>query len=127
MHGTHKRKWLWFVVPVAGVALYLVLWLVADSGRSPPADGLPVVARVVSSGDGNCVVGAKRQHCYHLRLELKPADQPAREVELDVNIEDRFASRVQAGAWLRAVQDRTNPERVFIDIDALSAPAPTPP
>lgn len=128
MQKPARRPWLWFVVvPSAAVAVYLLLWRVADAGRSPPADGVPVVARVVRSGDGSCGVGAKRQHCYHLALELHGPDGTRRTAELDVNIEDRWAHRVEQGAWLRAVVDRQDPERVFVDVAAFDEPAPSAP
>jgi hypothetical protein len=123
-----RHRWLWFaVVPSVAVAAYLLLWRVAESGRHPPANGVPVVARVVRSGDGKCGVGAKRQHCYRLALELHARDGAPRVAELDVNIEDRFAHRVQQDAWLHAVVDPVDPERVFVDVAAFNEPAPTGP
>lgn len=120
-----SAQWPWLLLPVGFALLFFGAWRVAAMGRGGPEDGTPALARVLRAGDGNCWVGAKRQHCYRLELELHADDAAPRAVSLNVNIEDRFAYRVQPGAWLRVIVARDAPDTVFIDAEALAAPAPT--
>jgi hypothetical protein len=115
------------LVAVAFAGLAMLAFRSANQNRGTAADGTPAVARVLRAGDGSCVIGVHAQHCFGLKLEVHPGAGPAFETTVDVNIEDRWASRVQPGSWLTVVRDRSTPPKVLIDVGAFADPAPAPP
>lgn len=106
----------------AGLALFA--FRSANRNRGTTADGTLELARVLRAGDGSCVVGVHAQHCYGLELEVHPKTGSAYDATVDVNIEDRWASRVQPGSWLTVVRDRSTPPKLLIDVEAFADPAP---
>lgn len=123
-----RSRALWAaVVAVCAVVLMAVTFTMADRGRAIPSDGVLAVARVERAPDGSCVVGERHSHCYGLELTVFPSDRAPYAAKVDVNVPDRWASRIQPGAFVRVVGDKTEPARVYLDIEAFAAPAPLPP
>jgi hypothetical protein len=116
--------WLVFAVPAClGIASLFFL----RRGTADRSEGLPAVARVERLEEGSCVFGAKRETCQRLELEVLPAAEPAFRAQLDVLVPDRFASRVQPGAYVWVVRDRQAPDRISLALEAFAEPPPLPP
>jgi hypothetical protein len=107
---------------VMAAAFYL-----SSRGSASASDGIPAIARVERSPEGACAIGVKHSHCYRLFLTVYPQNSSSFQAQLDVNVEDRFASRVQPGSYVYVVQDKSTPSSVYLNTDALSEPAPKQP
>ncbi|MGC4067942.1 MAG: hypothetical protein QM784_25485 [Polyangiaceae bacterium] len=120
------------VIIVVGLVVAGALGLLAVSlfalrrGTATRADGEPAMARVERAGDGSCIVGGQREHCYRLDLTVLPKAGEKFRTTLDVNVPDRWASRVQPGAYIWVVRDREEPQTVLLALDAFEEPAPKP-
>lgn len=96
---------------IVGLGIAAGLWFTANRGTAERSDGIPAVARVLRADDGSCIVGAKRHHCYRLSFEVLPEGEPPFLSHLDVNVPDRWASRIQPGSLVWVVRDRESPRR----------------
>jgi hypothetical protein len=116
---------VWLVV--AGVLGLLAISLFAlRRGTASRADGEPAIARVERAGDGSCIVGGQREHCYRLEFSVLPKGGEVFHATLDVNVADRWASRIQPGSYVWVVRDRKNPKEVSLAVEAFDEPAPKP-
>lgn len=127
----HRRRrknlgWALGIFSAVLVVMFLVFSL-ADQGSKGPADGISAIARVDRAPDGRCLVGEKRSHCFGLQLTVFPRDGRSYSAGLDVNVPDRWASRVQPGSFVKVVVDKRDPSKVFLDQDAFAQPAPAAP
>lgn len=119
-----RRKGIaWFV---GGATVFVILWIALGraAGLGSATDGTPAVARINAVRDGRCMVGVRHSRCYHLDLEVLPVEGPPFPSALDVNIEDRWAFRVQVGSRVRVLRDRKQPDKVYLDTQALANPPP---
>jgi hypothetical protein len=121
----------WSRAPFVLLALPVVLGVASlfllRRGTATRSEGVPAVARVERSGDGSCVFGAKREHCYRLELQVLPEAEAPFPATLDVLVPDRFASRVQAGSYVWVVRTRESPGEVKLALEAFSEPPPVAP
>jgi hypothetical protein len=108
------------------LALMAVLFALADRGRSPPANGLPAIARVDRAPEGRCLIGERGSHCFGLELTVHAKDGTTYPATLDVLVPDRWAARIQPGSYVKVVVDPRDPTKVFLDQAAFAEPAPTP-
>jgi len=123
MRAKRRKNVVWLV----GAAFLAVgLWVASSrvAARGSATDGEPAVARLTAVRDGRCWVGVRHSRCYHLDFEVLPARGAPFPADVDVNIEDRFASRLQVGSRLRVFRDRNDPHKVFVDTQALGQPLP---
>lgn len=95
-------------------------------GTADRKDGIPLVARVERATDGSCVFGARGEHCYRLQLKVLPEGEAPFQKQLDVLIPDRYASRVQPGAYVWVVRNRVDPKDVLLALEAFEERAPMP-
>jgi hypothetical protein len=114
------------LVVAGALGLLAASWFALRRGTATRADGEPAIARVERAGDGSCIVGGQREHCYRLDLSVLPKAGEGFRTSLDVNVPDRWASRIQPGAYLWVVRDREDPKAVSLAIDAFDEPAPKP-
>ncbi len=107
----------------------LLIWglQVGHSGSADEADGTPAVARVDRHGEGACWVGFKGSTCLLLRITVFPDGEEPFRAAVEVNVDDRWLSKVQPGSFVRIVRDRDDPSKVYLNTEALPSAAPTPP
>lgn len=91
------------------------------------ADGTSAPAQVRRAGDGSCLIGYKATHCYALTLQVHPPGGAPFVTTLDVNVENRWASRVQPNQWVSVVLLREAPHDVALNLEAFALPPPNPP
>lgn len=111
------------LIPVSGIASLFFL----RRGTAARSEGVPSVARVERTGDGSCVLGARREHCFRLELQVLPEGESPFAATLDVLVPDRFSTRVQAGSYVWVVRSREAPREVALALEAFSEPPPSPP
>jgi hypothetical protein len=116
---------VWLVV-AAVLGLLALSLLTLRRGTAARAEGEPAIARIDRAGDGSCWVGGKREHCYRLEFSVLDRAGGVFRATLDVNVADRWASRVQPGAYVWVVRDRENPKEVSLAVEAFEEPAPKP-
>lgn len=126
-HSKAKSRWVIASLVIGFGLLGVALNAISGSGVAERADGIPAVALVRRAADGSCVVGVKHQHCYRLTFEVLPEGEPMFVSELDVNVPDRWASRIQPGSYVWVVRDRAAPREVKLALDAFSEPPPVAP
>lgn len=108
---------------ICGVVIF-ALNTIAKRGRNAPSDGIRAVARIDRAQDGDCGVGEKHAHCFRLFLTIDQGAAAAYPAQLDVNVADHWASRVQPGSLVTVVIDRTNRNKVYLDVNAFTLPPP---
>jgi hypothetical protein len=127
MNSNRKPSpWILVAATIVGLGIAAGLWFTANRGTAERSDGIPAVARVLRADDGSCIVGAKRHHCYRLSFEVLPEGEPPFLSHLDVNVPDRWASRIQPGSLVWVVRDRESPRDVSLALEAFAEPPPTP-
>jgi len=115
---------LFMVIFALCVVAFLGLNVIAKRGRTLPDNGISAVAHIDRAQAGNCGVGEKHAHCYRLFLTIhQPASSPYA-AQLDVNIADRWASRIQPGAVVSVVIDPADSAKVYLDVNAFASPPP---
>lgn len=124
-----RRRRRRFAVVFAAVAVicglvFVALNAVAKRGRNTPSDGIRAVARIDRAQDGECGVGEKHAHCFRLFLTIDQGAAAAYAAQLDVNVADHWASRVQPGSLVTVVIDRTDRTKVYLDVNAFTLPPP---
>lgn len=121
-----RRNLLWVAgVFVVVIPLMLLAFAFSDAGTATEQDGTPAVARIDRAADGNCTVGVKRSHCYRLHFTVYPDNEPPFPAQIDVNVEDRWASRIQPGSNVWVIRDKDDPKKVYLNVEAFSKPAPS--
>lgn len=90
------------------------------------ANGVATTARVELMKPGNCVFGSDSSRCLELRLRVFPKDGTPYTGELTESIGLEWMSRVQPGSWLIVAVDKNDPQKLTLDEEALSRPAPEP-
>ncbi len=116
---------VWLVV-AAGVGVFVLSMFALRKGTASLADGEPAIARVERAGDGSCLIGGRNEHCYRLEFTVLPKGAPTFRAILDVNVEDRWASRIQPGSYVWVIRNLEKPTEVALALDAFQNPAPTP-
>ena len=126
---TPKKKSPTFIAAAIALPLCIGFGLshVADRGTAERKNGIATVARIARADDGSCTVGIKHHHCYQLTFEVLPEDEPAFVSHLDVNVADRWASRIQPGSLVWVVRDRSAPRDVALAVEAFAEPPPAAP
>lgn len=120
-------RWVIISTVIGFGVIGLGLNAISGLGVAARAEGIPAVALVRHAADGSCLVGVKRQHCYRLTFEVLPEGEPSFVTHLDVNVPDRWATRVQAGSYVWIVRDREAPTDVKLAVEAFSEPPPVAP
>lgn len=129
-HERKRRRRFVIFFALLGVVCSLVfvgLNMIAKRGRNLPADGIRAVARIDRAVDGACGVGEKRAHCFRLFLTIEQGEAQPYAAQLDVNVADRWTSRVQPGSLVTIVIDRADRNKVYLDVDAFVLPPPVRP
>lgn len=120
-----SSKWIWIVLLV--VVVGFIVWIEHVSNQNVATAG----RRRLRAGRGLArrrrLVGVSKSHCLGLKLRVHPPGAAAFERTLDVNVKDRWASRVQPGQWVSVILLRDPPGAIGLDLDAFAAPAPQPP
>lgn len=128
MRPESRRVVVTVLVVAAGALGLLTLSLLAlRQGTASRADGEAAIARVERAADGACLVGGHREHCYRLEFLVFPKGGAEFRAALDVNVQDRWASRVQPGSYVWVVRNGENPQEVALAVEAFQEPAPRPP
>lgn len=112
-----------FVFALGGVAFWQLNGI-AKRGRTLPANGVRAVAHIDRTQDGHCVVGEQHAHCYRLFFTIHQPTASPYAAHLDVNVADRWASRIQPGALVSVVIDPADSAKVYLDVDAFGSPPP---
>jgi hypothetical protein len=125
---TPRRGRLWPWVIALGAPLVLVVSLSAlRSGSASRADGENAVALIERARDGACWVGGSREHCYRLEFLVFPKARRNFRASVDVNVPDRFASRIEPGSYVWVVRSADDGAEVKLALDAFEDPAPQAP
>ncbi len=121
-----RRRFIVVFVAIFVLAglLFVGLNIIAKRGRTLPANGIHAVAFIDQAQDGNCVIGEKYAHCYRLFLTVHQRALSPYAAQLDVNVADRWASRIQPGSLVSVVIDRTDNTKVYLDVAAFALPPP---
>lgn len=114
---------VWLIVAAVLGLLALSLTLLR-SGTASRSEGRPAVARIERTADGECLVGGQREHCFRLHFTVFPKGSDSFRTSLDVNVPDRWASRVQPGSLVWVVCDPNNPREVALAIEAFEEAPP---
>lgn len=123
---TRSRKVLITVLFAGAGALFLLALSLSALRRGTAArsDGEPAIARVERATDGSCLVGGRNEHCYRLEFSVYPKGSATFRASLDVNVQDRWASRIQPGSYVWVVRSRENAADVALAVEAFAEPAP---
>lgn len=127
MASKKTSPWLIATAIIVPLLMAFVLPYITDRGLANRADGIPAVARIARADDGSCIVGVKHHHCYGLSFEVFPQGEAPFTSHLDVNVPDRWASRIQPGSFVWIVRSHEDKSQVSLAVDAFAEPPPIDP